>query len=235
MVKGRSFENLVDQGDPVARALAYERDGADEICMLDISASNESRLALLEVVRRVARGLSIPLVVGGGVRSVDDMGALLAAGADRVSINTGAVEDPDLITRCARRFGRQAVVVAIDARRGDGRYGIETHGARRARELSVVDWIREADRRGAGEFLLTSIDQDGRQAGYDLELLAVSRAATRRPIIASGGAGDARHVADALAQGADAALLASILHEGRHRVSDIKAYLVSRGEEIRGA
>ena len=234
VVKGVRFEGLRDVGDPVELALRYEREGADEVTFLDISASNEERQTLWGLVQRTAERLFIPLTVGGGVRTVDDVGRALRSGADKVSINSAAVARPELLTECAERFGAQCVVASIDARRDGERWRVHTHGGRRSTELDAVAWARECVARGAGEVLLTSIDQDGARTGYDLALTRAVVDAVAVPVIASGGAGSAEHVRDGfLRGGADAALVAGILHDGLTTVGAIKSLLVESGLSIR--
>jgi cyclase len=234
VVKGVQFEGLRDVGDPVELARRYEAEGADELTFLDISASAEERETLWEVVRRTAERLFIPLTVGGGVRTVDDVGRALRAGADKVSINSAAVTHPELLTACAERFGAQCVVASIDARReGDG-WRVYTRGGRTPTQLEAVAWARECVKRGAGEILLTSIDRDGDRSGYDLALTRAVAEAVDVPVIASGGAGNAEHVREALTEGrADAALVAGILHDGLTTVGAIKSLLHSSGLRIR--
>jgi len=235
VVKGVRFVNLRDAGDPVEHARIYEDEGADELVFLDITASYEDRAILLDVVQRVAEVLSIPFTVGGGIRSVEDFRALLRAGADKVSINTAAVRQPDLITEAARRFGAQCVVVAIDAKRvGPDRWEVYIHGGRTPTGLDAVEWAREAERRGAGEILLTSIDADGTQAGYDLALTRAVAEAVGIPVIASGGAGALEHFYEVFTAGkADAALAASVFHFRQLRIAEVKAYLAERGIPVR--
>lgn len=234
VVKGVRFEGLRDIGDPVELALRYEREGADEVTFLDISASVEERETLWELVRRTAERLFIPLTVGGGVRTVEDVGRALRAGADKVSINSAAVARPELLTECAERFGAQCVVASIDARRDGPGWRVHTHGGRRPTDLEAVAWARECVARGAGEVLLTSIDQDGARSGYDLELTRAVADAVEVPVIASGGAGSAEHVREGLVRGgADAALVAGILHDGLTTVGAIKSLLVASGLPIR--
>ncbi len=237
VVKGVRFVDLRDAGDPVEAALAYDAQGADELVFLDITASHEDRAIMLDVVRRAAEGIYMPLTVGGGVRSSDDVRRLLRAGADKVSLNTAALERPGVIREAAERFGSQCIVVAIDARREpgtEGRWGVYTHGGRRPTGRDVLAWAREAVALGAGEILLTSMDRDGTKDGYDLELTrAVSQAVTV-PVIASGGAGTLEHLYEGLVEGrADAALAASIFHFGLHTIAEAKAYLRERGVEVR--
>jgi imidazole glycerol-phosphate synthase subunit HisF len=236
VVKGVQFESLRDVGDPVELAERYEAEGADEIVFLDISASDEERATLLDVARRTAERLFIPLTIGGGVRTVEDASRALRAGADKVSFNTAAVQRPAVLSECAERFGAQCVVASIDARAMPGERGwrVHTHGGKRPTELEAVDWAAECVRRGAGEILLTSIDRDGARTGYDLELTRAVAEAVRVPVIASGGAGSAEHVAEALDVGmADAALVAGILHDGVTTVAEIKTRLAARGVPVR--
>jgi imidazole glycerol-phosphate synthase subunit HisF len=236
VVKGVQFESLRDVGDPVELAERYEAEGADEIVFLDISASDEERATLLDVARRTAERLFIPLTIGGGVRTADDAARALRAGADKVSFNTAAVQRPAVLSECAERFGAQCVVASIDARALPGERGwlVHTHGGKRRTELEAVDWAAECVRRGAGEILLTSIDRDGARTGYDLELTRAVAEAVRVPVIASGGAGSAEHVAAALDVGqADAALVAGILHDGVTTVAEIKTRLAARGVPVR--
>jgi len=236
VVKGVRFVDLRDAGDPAELAAAYDREGADEIIFLDITASSEARKILLESVERTADQVFIPLAVGGGVRSVDDMAELLTHGADKVSVNTAALADPHLMTRCAEVFGTQCVVLAIDARRRRTAEGWEvfSHGGRRATGRDAVEWAMLGEQMGAGEILLTSMDYDGTHAGYDIELTRAISDAVRLPVIASGGAGSARHMYDALTEGgADAALAASIFHFGELSIPDVKQELAEMGLEVR--
>jgi imidazole glycerol-phosphate synthase subunit HisF len=236
VVKGIEFLNLRDAGDPVELAAFYDSEGADELVFLDITASSDSRHTMLDVVERTADQVFIPLTVGGGVRSVSDIRELLSAGADKVSINTAAISAPDLIDAGAHVFGRQCIVVAIDARREPERrgWGVYTHGGRRASGLDVVAWAAEAARRGAGEILLTSMDRDGTRDGYDLPLLEAVAAAVNIPVIASGGAGNLEHLCEGLAPGrADAVLAASIFHFGEYTVRAAKEHMASAGLPMR--
>ncbi|HSS34795.1 MAG TPA: imidazole glycerol phosphate synthase subunit HisF [Patescibacteria group bacterium] len=238
VVKGTRFVDLVDEGDPAELAARYAAEGADEIVFLDISAAPERRGTLLEVVERTARNVFIPLTVGGGVRSVDDMRSVLRAGADKVGLNTAAVAGPDLIARCAQRFGRQAVVVAIDARSRPGAAGWEVvvRGGREATGRDAVDWAIEAVALGAGELLVTSIDRDGTQSGFDIELLRAITERVEVPVIASGGAaGPADFVAAIERGGADAVLAASIFHRRIHAIGDVKAAMAAAGLPVRVA
>jgi cyclase len=235
VVKGVNFVSLRDAGDPVEIARRYNEAGADELAFLDITASSDARDTIVPVIERVADEVFIPLTVGGGVRSVEDVRKLLNAGADKVSINTAAVEDPRLVARAAARFGSQAIVIAIDARaRGPGRWEVYTHGGRKARGLDAVEWARAMTSGGAGEILLTSMDRDGTKSGFDLELTrAVSRAVTV-PVIASGGVGSLEHLAEGIeAGGADAVLAASVFHFGEIAIADAKRFLAARGIEMR--
>jgi cyclase len=235
-VKGIEFVNLRDAGDPVELAAFYNGEGADELVFLDITASSDSRETMVDVVDRTAAEVFIPLTVGGGVRSVEDIRQLLSAGADKVSINTAAINDPELISRGADRFGRQCIVVAIDARREPERnaWGVYTHGGRKPAGLDAVAWARHAAELGAGEILLTSMDRDGTKDGYDLELLEAIGGSVTIPVIASGGAGNLDHMVEALAPGrADAVLAASIFHFGEFRIADAKRHLAAAGIPIR--
>ena len=234
VVKGTNFKGLRDVGDPVELARRYEQEGADEIVFLDISASHEGRGTLLDTVRRTAEVLFVPLTVGGGVRAVNDMDALLRAGADKVSVNSGAVRDPDVLTRGAERFGSQCVVISIDAAREGETWYHYTHGGRKRTELEAVPWARECVERGAGEVLLTSIDRDGVRTGYELELTSAVAEAVTVPVIASGGAGSADHLRDGLTRGgAQAVLLAGILHDGLTTMGELKRRLVEWGIPVR--
>ena len=235
VVKGRRFRDLRDVGDPSELAAAYAEEGADEIMFLDITASSGGRDILLESVAQTADRLFIPLTVGGGVRSVDDVRVLLAHGADRVSLNTAALARPELITECAEIFGSQCVVLAIDARaRPDGGWEVYSHGGREPRGRDAAEWAAEGERLGAGEILLTSMDRDGTRDGYDVELLRAVGGAVGVPVIASGGAGSPAHVLTALTEGdADAALVASLVHFDDVRIGDLKRYVEAHGVEVR--
>ena len=235
VVKGVNFRDLRDAGDPVELAAAYDRDGADELVFLDITASSESRDTMYEVVRRTAEQVFIPLTVGGGVRSVDDIDRLLRAGADKVSLNTAAIERPELLTEAAVRFGSQCVVVSVDARRGGSPSGFEvtTHGGRRGTGIDAVGWAERATGLGAGEILLNSMDADGTQAGFDLPLIRAVRAVVRVPVIASGGAGELAHFSPAVEAGADAVLAASLFHFGRLSIAEVKKALAAAGQPVR--
>jgi cyclase len=234
VVKGVRFVDLTDAGDPVAAATAYDRQGADELVFLDITASHEGRATMLDVVRRTAEAIYMPLTVGGGVASLEDVRTLLRAGADKVSLNTAALGRPPLIREAAERFGSQCIVVAIDAKRQGERFEVFTHGGRRSTGRDAVAWAQEAADLGAGEILLTSMDRDGTRDGYDLELTAAVADAVPVPLIASGGAGTLAHLHDGLTAGrADAALAASIFHFGEYTVVEAKAYLRERGVPVR--
>jgi imidazoleglycerol phosphate synthase cyclase subunit len=235
IVKGVQFRHLRDSGDPVERAAAYEAQGADELVLLDVAATPEGREAALETVRRVRRAIALPLAVGGGVHSVARARRLLEAGADKVGVNTAGVERPELLTDLAERFGRQCVVLALDAARRADRPGwqVVTRSGSRREELDAAVWAAEAVERGAGEILLTSWDRDGTRSGYDLELIAAVRAAAGVPIIASGGAASPAHMAAAFAAGADAALAASIFHDSLLTVGELKSALAREGVEVR--
>jgi imidazole glycerol-phosphate synthase subunit HisF len=236
VVKGVRFVDLRDAGDPAELAAAYDAAGADELVFLDITASSAARSILLDAVARTADQVFIPLTVGGGVRSAEDIQLLLSHGADKVSMNSAAIADPELLSRGADLFGAQCMVLAIDARRrteGPG-WEVYSHGGRRATGLDAVEWAREGEKRGAGEILLTSMDRDGTRDGYDLELTAAVSGAVRLPVIASGGAGSAAHMYAALAEaGAEAALAASIFHFGELSIGDVKKQLAERGLEVR--
>ena len=236
VVKGVRFVDLRDAGDPAELAAVYDREGADEIVFLDITATSDARKILLDTVARAADQVFIPLAVGGGVRSVEDMGELLTHGADKVSVNSAALKDPTLITRCAEVFGSQCVVLAMDARKREDGPGWEvySHGGRRPTGRDAVEWAALAQEMGAGEILLTSMDRDGTHGGYDLELTAAVSGAVRLPVIASGGAGSARDMYEALTDGgADAALAATIFHFGELSIPAVKRDLIGMGLEVR--
>jgi cyclase len=235
VVKGIRFQNLRDAGDPVEQALAYERQGADEIVFLDITASSDRRDTVLEMVRRTAYELSIPFTVGGGIRSYSDVRRVLLAGADKVSLNTAAVLDPTVISEGAEIFGSQCIVVAIDAKRaGMDRWEVYIYGGRRPTGIDAVDWAKRAEMMGAGEILLTSMDYDGSKDGYDILLTRRIAESVNIPVIASGGAGNAEHMRRALADGkADAVLAASIFHYGEYTVGQVKEYLSRAGIPVR--
>ncbi len=235
VVKGVNFVDLIDAGDPVEAAKAYNAQQADELVFLDITASSDNRRTMVDVVRRTAECCFIPLTVGGGIRTVDDMREMLLAGADKCGVNTAAVNTPDIIDAGAKAFGNQCIVVAIDAKReGPGKWGVYTHGGRKPVNLDVVEWAKEVWNRGAGEILLTSMDADGTQAGYDLELTRAVSMAVGIPVIASGGAGNLDHMVEVLDVGrADAVLAASIFHFGMHTVGEAKRYFASKGVPVR--
>jgi cyclase len=237
VVKGVNFVDLVDEGDPVELAARYTAEGADEICYLDIGAAPEERATLLDLVHRTAREVFVPLTVGGGVRSPEDMRSVLRAGADKVAVNTAAVAVPDLIDRCAAAFGRQCVVLAVDAQSSAaGRWEVVVNGGRAPTGRDAIDWIAEGAERGAGEILLTSIDRDGTNNGYDLNLLAAATAVSHVPVIASGGAGVPAHFVDAVTEGGAAAVLAaSTLHRGTLTINQIKGALATAGIPVREA
>jgi cyclase len=233
VVKGINFVELRDAGDPVEQAAAYEAQGADEICYLDISASPEGRSTLVELVARTADQVFAPLTVGGGVRTVADAERLLDAGADKIAMNTAAIRTPELITACAHRFGSQAIVVAIDAKRKDVSWEVFSHGGRTPEGLDALEWCERVAELGAGEILLTSMDRDGTGQGYDTELVSRVVTSVSIPVIASGGVGELAHLADGLEAGADAVLAASIFHFGKHTIPEAKAFLAARGLPIR--
>ncbi|MCS6710504.1 imidazole glycerol phosphate synthase subunit HisF [Brachybacterium sp. EF45031] len=244
VVKGVNFRDLRDAGDPVELAARYGAEGADEVTFLDVTASSSGRSTMLDVVRRTAEQVFVPLTVGGGVRSVEDVDQLLRAGADKCAVNTAAIADPTLIRRIAERFGNQVLVLSIDARRvtddtpeGPARSGsgieVTTHGGRRGTGLDALEWIAQATELGAGEFLLNSMDADGTGTGFDLELLRGARAVTTRPLIASGGAGRVEDFAPAVEAGADAVLAASVFHFGTLSIREVKDSLAGAGHEVR--
>jgi len=236
VVKGINFRDLRDAGDPVELAAAYDADGADELTFLDVTASAADRETTYEVVRRTAECVFIPLTVGGGVRSVEDVDRLLRAGADKVSLNTAAIARPELLAEAARRFGAQCVVLSVDARRAPGTpsgFEVTTHGGRRGTGIDAVEWARRGQRLGAGEILLNSMDADGTKAGFDLELIRAVRAAVSVPVIASGGAGELAHFPPAVQAGADAVLAASVFHFGQLRIGQVKQELRAAGVEVR--
>ena len=236
VVKGVNFVDLRDAGDPVELAARYDREGADEVVFLDITASSDARETMVDVVRRTAEEVFIPLTVGGGIRSVDDARKLLRAGADKVSVNTAAIQRPALIAEIAEVFGSQCVVVAIDARRTSKGFEVHTHGGRKPAGLDTVTWAMVAERLGAGEILLTSMDRDGTRDGFDIELTRAVADAVNVPVIASGGVGGLDHLVEGVTEGhADAVLAASIFHFGEHTVAEAKDVMVAAGLNVRPA
>ena len=237
VVKGVNFTDLVDAGDPVEMASLYGREGADELTFLDISASVAGRETTLDVVRKTAEQVFIPLTVGGGIRTVDDVDRLLRAGADKVSINTAALARPELIAEIADRFGSQVLVLSVDARRArtDSGFEVTTHGGRESAGVDALAWVEKACALGVGEILLNSMDADGTRAGYDIGMITAVRAVSRVPLIASGGAGSLEDFAAALDAGADALLAASVFHFGVHRIGDVKKYLSGHNYSVRNA
>ncbi len=234
VVKGVNFVNLVDAGDPVEIATKYSNEGADEITFLDITASNEERNIIIDLVERAAEKVFVPLTVGGGVRKFEDIKDLLRAGADKVSINTSAILNPKLVTESAMKFGSQSIVVAVDIKRKDSGWEVFTHGGRKPTGLDCMEWVKKMQDYGAGEILLTSMDRDGTKKGYDLEILSILSENINIPIIASGGAGTLEHIAEAFVIGkADAALCASIFHFGEYKINDVKNYLSDKGILVR--
>jgi cyclase len=234
VVKGVKFLDLRDAGDPVEIARAYDREGADELCFLDITASHENRSIILDVVARTAEQVFMPLTVGGGINKTEDIRALLKAGADKVSINTGAVNRPEFVQEAAQMFGSQCIVVAIDAKRAGNRWEVFTHGGRNPTGIDAGDWAERMERAGAGEILLTSMDRDGTKAGYDLALTRMISERVSIPVIASGGVGTLEHIYEGLTQGkASAALAASIFHFREHTIAECKRYLETRGVLMR--
>ncbi len=237
VVKGTNFVNLVDAGDPVACAIEYDRQGADELVFLDITASSDNRESVYDMIARTAEQVFIPLTVGGGIRTADDIRRMLNSGADKVSLNTAAVRNPDLIRAGAERFGSQCIVLALDAKRSEdrpGRWEVYTHGGRRNTGIDALEWAKKAVELGAGEILLTSMDADGTQKGYDCPLTAAVAEAVSVPVIASGGAGRLEDLSEVLTVGkADAVLAASIFHFGTYTVSDVKQHLASQGLPVR--
>jgi cyclase len=234
VVKGVNFVNLRDAGDPVELAAAYDAAGADELVFLDVTASSDGRATMLDVVRRTAETVFIPLCVGGGVRAVSDVDTLLRAGADKVGVNTAAIARPELISEIAERFGSQVLTLSLDVRRNAaGSFEVTTHGGRRGTGIDAVEWAARAADLGAGEILLNSMDRDGTKDGFDLELITAVRAAVTIPVIASGGAGAVDHFPPAVAAGADAVLAASVFHFGELRIGDVKRELTAAGVPVR--
>ena len=232
-VKGVNFQNLSDAGDPVSLAEHYGTSGADEVTFLDISASVEERATILDVLRRTAETLFIPMTVGGGIRSTHDVDQLLRAGADKVSVNTAALARPELMNDIAEKFGSQVLVLSVDARRAEGKFEVTTHGGRQGTDIDALDWISDAQRRGVGEILLNSIDADGTQDGFDIEMISAVRQVTSLPLIASGGAGTLSDFPAALKAGADAVLAASVFHFGKFTIADVKSEISQAGFVVR--
>jgi len=236
VVKGVNFTDLVDAGDPVELAAAYDAEGADELTFLDVTASSSDRETTFDMVRRTAEQVFIPLTVGGGVRAVEDIDKLLRAGADKVSINTAAILRPELLHEASQRFGAQCIVLSVDARRGGGTpsgFEVTTHGGKRGTGIDAIEWAARGQELGVGEILLNSMDADGTKAGFDIELIELVRAQVDVPLIASGGAGDVSHFAPAVAAGADAVLAASVFHFGQLRIGEVKDALRANGAEVR--
>ena len=234
VVKGINFVELKDAGDPVEQAKIYSKGGADEICFLDITASNENRATIYDVVKNTSKQCFVPLTVGGGVRSVDDINKLLNCGADKVSINTAAVKNPELVEESSKKFGSQCIVVAIDAKKNKNTWEIYTHGGRKNSKINVIDFAKRMENCGAGEILITSMDRDGTQLGYDIDLVRKVSSETNIPIIASGGVGKLDHLADGIKLGkASAVLAASIFHYGKYSINEAKEYLKLNGIPVR--
>src|SRR5918997_4789910 len=235
VVKGVNFTDLRDAGDPVEMARVYDAEGADELTFLDITASSAGRETTYDVVRRTAEQVFIPLTVGGGVRTVEDVDALLRAGADKVSINTAAIARPEFLREAAHRFGSQCVVLSVDARRAEGTgsgFEVTTHGGRKGTSIDAIEWARRGEDLGVGEILLNSMDADGTKTGFDLEMIGAVRAAVSVPLIASGGAGELAHFPPAIAAGADAVLAASVFHFGELAIGDVKRELIAAGHPV---
>ena len=234
VVKGKSFINLVDAGDPSELSKHYNAEGADELVFLDITASHEQRKAIIDVVEKVSSEVFIPLTVGGGIRNLDNISELLLAGADKVSINTSAIENPEFIKKSSSKFGSQCIVVAIDAKKTNGSWNVYTYGGRKDTGINVIEWARKANEYGAGEILLTSMDMDGNKDGYDIDLLNIVSNEVNIPVIASGGAGTMEHIYDALVVGnSDAVLAASIFHFEELTIQQVKKFLNSKGVSVR--
>lgn len=234
VVKGVSFEGLIDAGDPVTQAKFYYEEGADELCFLDISASQENRSTMLDMVKKVAQVCFIPFTVGGGIKELQDFSNLLKCGADKVSVNSAAIKNPQLISEASNKFGAQAVVVAIDAKKNsNGNYEIFSHGGKKETGINAVSWAKQAEQLGAGEILLTSIDRDGTRTGYDLELVKLISSATSIPVIASGGVGNLEHLCGGLGAGASAVLAASIFHFRTFSIQEAKKFLSDKGLSFR--
>ena len=234
VVKGKSFINLIDAGDPSELSKHYNTEGADELVFLDITASHEQRKAIIDVVEKVSSEVFIPLTVGGGIRNLDNISELLLAGADKVSINTSAIENPEFIKKSSSKFGSQCIVVAIDAKKTNGSWNVYTYGGRKDTGINAIDWAKKANEYGAGEILLTSMDMDGNKEGYDLDLLNIVSNEVNIPVIASGGAGSMEHIHDALVIGnSDAVLAASIFHFEELTIQQVKKFLYSKGVSVR--
>jgi len=233
VVKGINFVDLKDAGDPVEQAKIYSDGGADEICFLDITASNENRETIYEVVERTSKKCFVPLTVGGGVRSVEDINKLLNCGADKVSINSAAVQNPEVIIEGSKKFGSQCIVVAIDAKKNDDKWEVFTHGGRNNTEMNAIDFAKKIEDAGAGELLVTSMDRDGTQVGYDIDLISKISSKVNIPVIASGGVGNLDHLVDGIKSGASAVLAASIFHYGKQSIKEAKEYLDSKGIPVR--
>ena len=233
VVKGINFVDLKDAGDPVEQAKIYSDGGADEICFLDITASNENRETIYEVVERTSKKCFVPLTVGGGVRSVEDINKLLNCGADKVSINTAAVKNPEVIIESSKKFGSQCIVVAIDAKKNDDKWEVFTHGGRNNTKMNAIDFAKKIEDSGAGELLVTSMDRDGTQVGYDIDLISKISSKVNIPVIASGGVGNLDHLVDGIKSGASAVLAASIFHYGKQSIKEAKEYLDSKGIPVR--
>ena len=234
VVKGKSFINLIDAGDPSELSKHYNAEGADELVFLDITASHEQRKAIIDVVEKVSSEVFIPLTVGGGIRNLDNISELLLAGADKVSINTSAIENPEFIKKSSSKFGSQCIVVAIDAKKTNGSWNVYTYGGRKDTGINVIEWARKANEYGAGEILLTSMDMDGNKDGYDIDLLNIVSNEVNIPVIASGGAGTMEHIYDALVVGnSDAVLAASIFHFEELTIQQVKKFLNSKGVSVR--
>ncbi len=235
VVKGVNFEDLVDAGDPISQAKFYYEQDADELCLLDITATNERRDTIFDMVDKVAKVCYVPLTVGGGIKTMEDISKLMLCGADKVSINSAALKTPELITKASDKFGAQAVIVAIDAKKNpiNGQYEIYTHSGTRETGIKALDWAKKAQELGSGELLLTSMDKDGTKSGYDLELLKLISSNVTIPVIASGGAGNLEHIKEGILAGADAVLAASIFHFRQHTIKEAKDYLAQNGIAVR--
>jgi cyclase len=235
VVKGVNFENLIDAGNPISQAQFYYQEGADELCLLDITATNENRDTIFDVVKEVAKCCFIPLTVGGGIKKIEDFSQLMLCGADKISINSGALQNPTLITQAARKFGSQAVIIAIDAKKNltSGNYEIYTHSGTRETGINALEWALKAQALGAGEVLLTSMDKDGTKSGYDTDLLKIISSNLKIPVIASGGVGELEHLKEGIEAGADAVLAASIFHFRKYSIKQAKDYLESQNIQCR--